>query len=173
VTVCGNDDAISAVTSRRAGLLRRLEEGLYSSVNGNAQSFGFSITVTVCFGVASRLQSLPTLTDLLLFALAGVMAFSALNLFAALRLRTQVTQIRSTRATLIGTATDFIAVAAAVGAAIGLNHVTSGPVAWAVTPFVAAVIYVSVQSIELAMGERESEDDDDDDDDEPVPSRDA
>lgn len=87
------------MASRRAGLLRRLEAGLYSSVNGNPQAFRFSITVTVCFGVASRLQSRPTLTDPLLFALAGVVAFSALNLFVALRLRTQVTQIRSARAT--------------------------------------------------------------------------
>ncbi len=157
------------MASRRAGLLRRLEEGLYSSVNGNAQAFGFSITVTVCFGVASRLQSRPTLADLLLFALAGVVAFSVLNVFVALRLRTQVTQIGSGRATLIGTATDFIAVAAAVGAAIGLNHITSGVVAWAVTPFVAAVIYVSVQSIELAVGERETEDDDTDDRQAPPP----
>ncbi|MGI8679072.1 MAG: hypothetical protein ACR2LX_10365 [Jatrophihabitans sp.] len=44
------------MANRRARLLRRLEEGLYSSVSGNTQAFGFSITVTVCFGVASRLQ---------------------------------------------------------------------------------------------------------------------
>ena len=139
---------------------RRLEQGLNASVRGNAQAFGFSITVTVTFGIVSQLEVQPHLIDLFLFAVAGVAAFTLLNLVVVLRRGGALHDGAGERATLIGTATDFLAVGAAVGAAVAVGELLNGTVVWVLAPFAAGVIYVLVQSVELAVGREESSDDD-------------
>ncbi|MGI8456645.1 MAG: hypothetical protein ACR2LI_00825 [Propionibacteriaceae bacterium] len=131
---------------------RRIEQGLNSSVHGNAQAFGFSITITVTFGVVSRLQPQPQLIDLFGFAMAAVVAFSLLNVVVVLRLRHHDRGETNERGTLLGTATDFLAVGTAIGAAIGLEKLVHGIWAWLLCPFVAAMAYVLVQTVELAFG---------------------
>lgn len=138
---------------------RLLSTGLQDSVRGNAQAFGFSITVTVTFGVVSHLEHEPRLTDLFLFAMASVTAFSLLNLFVAVRLPNTAESKPGERATLVGTATDFLAVGGAVGAAIGIGELVDGTLAWVLPPFVAGMVYVAVQAVELAVGREEAEDD--------------
>lgn len=139
---------------------RRLEQGLNASVRGNAQAFGFSITVTVTFGVISQLEVHPHLLDLFLFAVAGVAAFTLLNLVVVLRRGDAINDGAGERATLLGTATDFLAVGAAVGAAIAVGELLDGTLVWLLAPFVAGVIYVLVQAVELAVGREESPGDD-------------
>jgi peptidoglycan biosynthesis protein MviN/MurJ (putative lipid II flippase) len=134
---------------------RRIEQGLNTSVHGNAQAFGFSITITVTFGVVSLLQPRPQLVDLFLFALAGVLAFSLLNVLVVLRLRRHDRGETNERGMLLGTATDFLAVGAAVGAAMGVEELVHGTWAWLLGPFVAAMAYVLVQAVELAFGRRQ------------------
>ena len=129
-----------------------------ASVRGNAQAFGFSITVTVSFGVLSILQPAPGVGDLFLFAISGVLAFSLLNVVVVLALRHADRREPGSRATLIGTATDFVGVGAAVGTAIGIGHLVNGVLAWILTPFLAGCVYVLVQSVELAVGTEETGD---------------
>ncbi|GAA3605648.1 hypothetical protein [Microlunatus ginsengisoli] len=136
---------------------RKLQQGLHASVRGNAQAFGFSITVTVTFGVLSQLEPKPRLIDLFLFALAGVAAFTVLNIVVVLRTGGRTTDGTGERATLIGTATDFLAVGAAVGVAIGTGTLLHNGWAWLLAPFAAGVVYVLVQSIELAVGREEAD----------------
>ena len=136
---------------------RRLAQGLNASVHGNAQAFGFSITVTVSFGVVSVLHPTPGVLDLFLFALAGVLAFSLLNVLVVLTLRRADRSPPGERAVLVGTATDFLAVGAAVGAAIGISHLVGGTLAWILTPFLAGAVYVLVQSVELAVGSEQAD----------------
>lgn len=138
-------------------LRRRLAQGLACSVHGNAQAFGFSITVTVSFGVVSIEQPSPGVLDLFLFAMAGVLAFSLLNVVVALALRGTDGASTGSRAVLVGTATDFLAVGAAVGVAVAVGKLVDGRLAWALTPFLAGCVYVLVQSVELAVGQEQSE----------------
>ncbi len=136
---------------------RRLQEGLHASVRGNAQAFGFSITVTVTFGVVSQLGPPARVIDLFLFALSGVAAFSLLNVLVVHQMDGKHRDRTGERATLIGTATDFVAVGAAVGAAIGLATVLRNGWIWLLAPFVAGVVYVLVQAVELAVGREETD----------------
>ncbi|HEX5347148.1 MAG TPA: hypothetical protein VFW64_08625 [Pseudonocardiaceae bacterium] len=138
----------------RAQLLMR---GLNASVTGNAQAFGFSITVTVTFGVISSAQGNPSRPELIGFALSSVAAFSMLNLLVARLVETQGSGSGTTRAMLIGTATDFLAVGAAVGAAIGICYAVGGWVTWILAPFLAGLVYVLVQSVELAVGQSQAQ----------------
>lgn len=139
---------------------RRLLQGLDASVTGNAQAFGFSITVTVTFGVLSA-RGNPSSAELVGFALSGVLAFSLLNLAVARLLSERGSPSDSTRGMLLGTATDALAVGGAVSSALGVRAATHGLLSWLLAPFVAGIIYVLVQSVELAVGQQESEDESD------------
>ncbi|MDN5761989.1 MAG: hypothetical protein L0H41_06700 [Microlunatus sp.] len=139
----------------------RLQQGLHASVRGNAQAFGFSVTVTVTFGIVSQLEPNPRIIDLVLFALAAVAAFSLLNVVVVLQMGGRYRDAISEQATLIGTATDFLAVGAAVGAAIGIGTAFQGTWAWLLAPFAAGVLYVVVQAVELAVGRKETDGNDD------------
>lgn len=146
---------------RPRGRGRLLLRGLNASVTGNAQAFGFSITVTVTYGVASAAEGNPTLPELMGFALSAVAAFSLLNLIVAHLVKADGSTTETTRALLIGTATDFLAVGAAVGAAMGVARAVHGWGSWVLAPLCAGIIYVLVQSVELAVGlAREDPDDD-------------
>lgn len=137
-----------------------MAEGLHASARGNAQAFGYSITVTVTFGVVAFAEPEHRPVQLLVFALAAVLAFSLLNVVVALGLRRMERTRPGERALLIGTATDILAVGAAVGVAMGLSAVVRGTALWALAPFVAGVVYVLVQAIELAVGREEIDEDD-------------
>lgn len=118
---------------------------------GNAQAFGFSITVTVTFGVVSSAQPDPSLTDLFAFAMAAVAAFSLLNLVVAYLLTRQQDVPEPTRVLLVATATDLLAVAGAVFAAVVVRWLCRGVATWILAPFCAGLIYVFVQAVELAV----------------------
>ncbi|MBA2323453.1 MAG: hypothetical protein H0V92_05340, partial [Pseudonocardiales bacterium] len=131
---------------------------LSTSVTGNAQAFGFSITVTVTFGVVDAAEGHPTRLDLLGFAMAAVAAFSLLNLVVYQLIDRDRDSATRQRALLIATATDFLAIAAAVGIAFGATALVHGWAAWLLTPFLAGLVYVLVQSVELAVGRGEVDD---------------
>ncbi len=131
--------------------------GLNKSATGNAQAYGFSISITVTFGVLSAKQPAPTTADLFMFALSAVAAFSLLNVAVAHLLRTEPSQVTSSRTVLLSTATDFLAVAAAVGCAFAIRSVTTGLPRWSLAPLTATVAYVLVQAVELTVGQEETE----------------
>lgn len=130
--------------------------GLATSVTGNAQAFGFSITVTVTYGVISSSEANPSLPELIGFALSAVTAFSLLNLLVSHLIRIESPSSATTRVLLVSTATDFLAVGAGVGAAIGIRYALHGWSAWVLAPFCAGLVYVLVQSVELTAGQGET-----------------
>lgn len=147
--------------SKRASCGELLVRGFNTSVTGNAQAFGFSITVTATFGAITAVHDNPSLYQLMGFALSAVAAFSLLNVAVALLVDIRRSRVEATRALLVATATDFLAVGAGVGTAIGISHVLSAWPSWLVAPFAAGLLYVLVQSVELAVGQRETDERDD------------
>ncbi len=150
------EDQPSSRTSRtsRGELLIR---GFNASVTGNAQAFGFSITVTATFGAITAVHNNPTGYQLMGFALSAVAAFSLLNVAAAVFFDSDRARVRATKALLVATATDFLAVGAGVGSAIGISHGLGAWPSWTVAPFAAGLVYVLVQAVEFALGQLETE----------------
>ncbi|WP_157887855.1 hypothetical protein [Frondihabitans sp. PAMC 28766] len=66
-----------------------------------------------------------------------------------------------TRVLLLSTATDFLAVGAGVGSAILLSLLLHGVAPWLLAPFVAGVLYVLVQALEISVARSQDSDDDD------------
>ena len=140
---------------RRVSAARTWGRALYTSVTGNAQAFGFSITVTVTFQVVSSAEGPPSSWQMMLFALATVAAFSVLNVLLAAVIDPDAVKQESARVVLVATATDFLAVGAGIAVAMGWVRVVDGWAAWVLAPFSAGVVYVVVQAVELYVGRKE------------------
>ncbi len=136
----------------RAPWYREFLRGLSTAVSGNAQAFGFSITITATYGVISRAQGNPSLPEVFGFALSAVAAFSLLNLVVAALLVRGRPRKDPERVVLVATATDFLAVGLGIAAAAGLQSALGGWLAWALAPFGAALVYVLVQALEMIIG---------------------
>jgi hypothetical protein len=138
--------------------------GLNTSVSGNSQAFGFSITITVTYGLISSAGGKPALPELFGFALSAVAAFSLLNLIVAGMLLKRQSAGEPRRVVLVATATDFLAVGAGIAAAVGIREVVSDWGAWVLGPFCAGVVYVLIQAVELSLGQDQDQDQGEDED---------
>ena len=138
---------------------RRYLAGLDCAASGNAQAFGFSILITVTFGVVASAHGEPDVGELFGFALAAVSAFSALNLVAARLAFRRPDPPTPKRIILVATATDFLAVGGGVGAAVGIVAAIAGWPAWVLAPALASLVYALAQALEFAVGQAGSEGD--------------
>lgn len=146
-----------ATHERTEPLPRRYLTGLESAVSGNAQAFGYSILITVTYGVVSAANASPSRLQLLAFALAAVTGLSVLNVCVALLSQRFPVEKASTKVLLIATATDFFAVGLGIGAALGVAAVVTGWPLWPLAPVVAGLVYVLVQAVEFAVGRAQSD----------------
>jgi hypothetical protein len=129
--------------------------GFDTAVSGNAQAFGFSITITSTYGVLSAAEGNPSTAEIFGFALSAVAAFSLLNLVVVgLFLRDEPGE--PSRVVLAATATDFVAVGSGIATAVGVRYWLTDWPAWVVTPFVATLSYVVMQALEIAVGFRKA-----------------
>lgn len=138
----------------RSSALHLYFVGLRDAASGNAHAFGFSIVITVTYGVVAAFSATPGIGELFGFALAAVAAFSLLNVLVAALTRGSKVSTESERMMLVATATDFLAVGAAIGAAYGATLIVGGWGAWVLAPFFAGLVYALVQALELAVGQR-------------------
>src|SRR5699024_7641772 len=99
----------------------------------------------------------PTYGEQIGFAMSAVAAFSLLNLLVAYLDKGESSLVGSKRVLLVATATDFIAVGAGLGAALGIELTLSGLAAWILIPFAAGLTYMLVQAVELTLGRIEAE----------------
>jgi hypothetical protein len=139
--------------SRSARPANDLDRALRSTVGREATTFGFSILVTVGFGVVQLHHGAPDTVDLLLYATGAVASFSLLTGLLTRGFRRGLPQHES-EVVAIGTALNILSVLAGVGAAMGLAALLRTDVAWLVCPFVAGLVYLALESLEELLGER-------------------
>lgn len=143
---------MSHSAKRRHSWMQLYLHGLSVSVCGNAQAFGFSILITVSYGIVSAASTTtPSAGDLIGFALSGVAAFSIMNLAVAWLKTINAENVENTEVVLIATASDFLAVGAGLGAAFAAVALVNGLARWVLAPFAAGLAYGLVQALEIAV----------------------
>lgn len=130
--------------------LQQYLHGLGVSVRDNAQAFGFSILITVSYGIVSGTSGKPSPLELIGFALSAVAALSLLNVLVTYLKRSEPDDSERTYVLLVATATDFISVGAGLGAAFAVSALDGWP-PWILAPFVAGLIYGLVQGLQIAL----------------------
>ena len=131
----------------------RVARAFGTSVRGNSTAFGFSIMITVSFGMVSHVAGAPNVIELLLFGVGAAVAIAALEGVLTRGFRAAIEQT-SQEVQLLGTAMNFASVAAGVGAALGAAELMGGTGTWPATGFAAALTYIGAEGLELLLAEQ-------------------
>ncbi len=134
--------------------------GLDVSVRGNAQAFGFSILITVSYGIVSTSTDKPSSLELVGFALSAVAAFTLLNMLIAYRKSLQADEVEKTSIMLVATATDFLSVSAGLGVVFAATALFHDWVPWIVSPFLMGLAYGLVQALQIAFTRHRADEND-------------
>ncbi|MEH6717314.1 MAG: hypothetical protein V7704_00420 [Aurantimonas endophytica] len=135
---------------RRMTAKRLLLKNLRLSVMDNSSAYAFSITIT---GTYALLATIAAPGPLEIFAGAGgaVCAFMVAELLTLLLLREDPQ--RSDTVKLLGRMLNLLSVGCAMGAAYLCGLLMDGPLGWLVAGFVASLIFILLEGLELALAE--------------------
>lgn len=142
------------VTDQRYEESGRVGRAFRSTVGREGTTFGFSILVTVTFGVVSNEHGSAKTVDLLLYAVGAVLSFTLLTGALSRGFRAPMPQHPS-EVVAFGAGLNLLSVLIAVLTAMGLSKVINvDALAWFACPFAAGLVYLVLESLETALGER-------------------
>ncbi|NHC24090.1 hypothetical protein G6553_13015 [Nocardioides sp. IC4_145] len=124
-----------------------------STVGRESTTFGFSILVTALFGMQQVVHGTPGAREVIAYAVGAVMSFTVLEAVLSKGFRHPMPQ-HHTRVLALGTALNVASVLGGLLAGWGCAELLDGWVSFAVTPFVAGVVYLLIESLEAAASER-------------------
>jgi len=127
-----------------------------TTVRDNSAAFGFSITITITFGLVQSVGGQPAAGEIFAF---GAAAALGVLLFAAVA--TRGFRMRAGRAPaevrMLGTSLDFISVLAAAAAGYAVALLLFGFIAWPAAAIAAVVVFLGLQSAEILFAEHVQE----------------
>jgi hypothetical protein len=124
-----------------------------STVGRESTTFGFSVLVTATFGLLQTMEGTPDVPRIFGFGVGAVLSFTVLEAFLSRGFRRSMPQ-HGTRVLAIGTSLNVLSVVGGLGAAWLTAQWMSHAVVWALAPFVGALVYLVLESLETALGER-------------------
>ena len=128
----------------------RYLRGLNSATRNNAIAYGYSLTITACWGTMSVLGDEAGIWRIFLFVVGGGLAFAVANAAVTKGFReTREPEVPLVRA--LGTSFGIVSSSAGFGMAALSAWLLDGWLAWLVTPFVATVTYLLVAGLEIAL----------------------
>lgn len=127
--------------------------GLRSTIGRESTTFGFSILVTVSFGMMQATHGPPDVTRIFLFAAGAGASFIMLEGTLSKGFRKPMPQ-HPTRTQAAGTSMNLLSVVAGLGIVWGVGSVVPHAAGWAVAPFLGATTYLVLESLEIALAER-------------------
>lgn len=131
----------------------RVVRAFGTSIRGNSTAFGFSIMITVSFGMVNHIAGAPNVIELLLFGIGAAIAIATLEGGATKGFRSRIEQ-GSQEVQMLGTAMNFASVAAGVGTALVVAELMDGAWTWPVAAFAAAMTYIAAEGLELLLAEQ-------------------
>ncbi|GGC05891.1 hypothetical protein [Cellulomonas carbonis] len=130
-----------------------LGRGMRSTVGRESTTFGFSILVTAAFGLLNATEGSPDVGRVFAFAVGAVASFTMLEAILSRGFRAPMPQ-HDTHVTAVGTSMNAVSVVGGLAACWLLATVMTHASVWALGPFAAAIVYLLLESVETALGER-------------------
>lgn len=124
-----------------------------STIGRESTTFGFSILITVTFGVLQTLHGTPVMVEIFIYAAGAVLSFTLLEGFLSRGFLHPMPQ-HHTGVQAMGTSLNLLSVGLALGAALFIGTVVTNMAAWFLAPFTASIIYLVLESAEIALAER-------------------
>lgn len=130
-----------------------LVRGLRSTAGRETTTFGFSILVTVTFGLLHVTNGPPDTLRVFLYAVGAVLSFTVLNGLLSRGFRAHMPQ-HDSEILVAATSMNMLSVVAGLGAAWVLADNVSGAPVWAIAPFLAGIVYLLTESVEETIAEQ-------------------
>lgn len=133
---------------------RRIEvygEGVRTALKNNATAYGFSIPITMAYGLVNSARGVVSALEIVFFATGAAIAFVLIGAVFIARFPLGSLQEGGQVATISG-AIDMLAVAAAVAAAFGLSRLP-GVVAWPLTGAGTVITYLLVGGLDVVIAQ--------------------
>jgi len=108
--------------------------------------------ITASFGAVQYERGQPGYTDLLLYGMGAVVAFTAMEGLATRGFRVPLTG-GSDQVITLGTALAFVSVALAITTALAVAAALRGGVAWFGGSLAASLVFLLIESLELVLAE--------------------
>lgn len=126
---------------------------LRSTVGRESTTFGFSILVTVTFGLMQNLHGTPGTADIFAYAAGAVLSFTTLEGLLSGGFRRPMPQ-HPTQTLALGTSMNILSVGLAMGTGWLAGTLLTGLLAWFLAPLAASTVYLLLESIEAAIAEK-------------------
>lgn len=120
-----------------------------TALRNNATAYGFSITITVSYGLVAGKAALTSPVEALSFGIAAALGFATFGALAVIIFRSGRVSESGQIATISGIV-DLVAVLAAVAVALGLSRI-DGYWAWPATGAGAAITYLLVGGLDILV----------------------
>jgi hypothetical protein len=124
-----------------------------TAMRGNATAFGFSITITGCFGVLQRTVGSPTVGQILMFGVASAATVGAVQALVTRGFRDRP-GVAHAEVRMLATAQDFVSVTAGLGTAAGVGALVASGAAWPLGAAAATFVFLAAESAETLLAER-------------------
>ena len=132
--------------SNPTGYLR----GLHASVRNNASAYGFSVTITVSFGLLASVLGTPTVPEIFAFAGGAVAAFALVKFIVSggygHELMDEPGSVKD-----VGSSVSVLSVGAAMVCTYAAGKLLGGFVAWPAGSFAATSVYLFLFGVELSF----------------------
>lgn len=123
--------------------------GVRTALRTNATAYGFSITITAAYGLASGSHGQASALQTVTFALGAALGFVLVGtVFVSLFRRASLKE--SGQVLTIGGVVDLLSVTAAVAGAFGLSRIP-GFFAWPLTGLGVVVVYLLVGGLDVVL----------------------
>ena len=121
---------------------------LQMTLRTTAAAYGYTLTIATSSAALLTVHGKPRTGDLFLFVAGGLIAFALLEvlLAAAPPSEERVEQVFPFAGSL-----NFVSVAGALGASIGLAHAIGPELAWLVAPLAATAVYMLLVAAQLTI----------------------
>ncbi len=133
-----------------------LIRGARSAVRNDASAFSYSILITVTFGAVQLEVGSVSIGRLFLFVLGATGAFAMIEAASSRLFRVRMREEPS-EVVILGTALAPLSVGGALAAGVGVLQVTSGAVAWFLTPAVGTTVYLVAAALQLTFARAHEE----------------
>jgi hypothetical protein len=123
--------------------------GVRTALRNNATAYGFSITITVSYGLVSRKSATTSPSEAISFGFGAALGFVVFGILSVVIFRAGRVSETGQVATISGTV-DVVAVVVAVLSALGLSRI-AGYWSWPATGAGAAVVYLLIGGLDVLL----------------------
>jgi hypothetical protein len=123
-----------------------------TSLRGNSPAFGFSITVTGSFAMLQTLAGSPTVVQILLFGVSAALTIGIVEGLVTRGFRDPL-GVAPAEVRMLGTAQNFVSVAAGLAAAAGVGALLDAGGAWPLGACAATSAFLVAESAETLLAE--------------------